>query len=129
MADSTFHVREHVIPSSYIREYPRATSHPQEDVLDLCVKQYVPCDFDSNDPRPSITIIGAHANGFPKVSILCTDVDTAEPSQELYEPLWQQIYSGLKAKGITVRGIWIEDAAHQGQSGIRNASKLGNERA
>lgn len=64
---SSFHTKEHVIEAQHIREYPRATANSQEDVLQIAVKQYIP----KNNPNPQpgdVTIIGAHANGFPKVS-------------------------------------------------------------
>ena len=66
MSTEFFHVHEHVIPTQYIREYPGATAQTQEEVLQLHVKQYTPM---TSTPLPSdaITIIGAHANGFPKV--------------------------------------------------------------
>lgn len=64
---SSFHIIEHQIPCQHIREYARATSGSQETVLHLAVKQYVPKD--NPNPRPGdVTIIGAHANGFPKGS-------------------------------------------------------------
>jgi hypothetical protein len=66
MSALLFHVNEHIIPCQHIREYARATAVEQEDVLQLAVKQYIP--LDNLDPKPGdITIIGAHANGFPKV--------------------------------------------------------------
>lgn len=49
-------------------------------------------------------------------------------SQELYEPLWEEIYLRLKLSGIKIRGIWIADVAHQGASGILNENLLGNDR-
>lgn len=62
-----FHIKEHVIDTQHIREYPRATAHSQEEVLQLAVKQYIPKD--NPDPKPGdITIIASHANGFVKVS-------------------------------------------------------------
>ena len=62
-----FNVIEHVVPCQYIREWPRATANGDEDILNLCVKQYIPRD--NPDPRPEdVTIIAAYANGFPKVS-------------------------------------------------------------
>lgn len=62
-----FNVTEHILESSYIREYWRATAHSQEEILKLHIKQYTPKD--NADPLPGdITVIGAHANGFPKVS-------------------------------------------------------------
>lgn len=109
---SAFRVIEHSVNTQHIREYPAATAGRQEDVLQLAVKQYVP--LSNPDPQPGdLSIIGAHANGFPK---------------ELYEPLWAEIYRRLKEKGIAIRGIWIADVAHQGQSGVVNEAKLGNDR-
>lgn len=61
-----FRIVEHTVPCQHIREYPHATSNSQEDTLYLAVKQYIP--LDNPDPQPGdVTIIGAHANGFPKV--------------------------------------------------------------
>ena len=66
MSSSIFKVQEHTIPTSHIREYPRATADDQEHILHLAVKQYTPKEgFGPSKNR--ITIIGAHANGFPKV--------------------------------------------------------------
>ena len=66
MASSLYHVQEHIISASHIREYPRGTQSSQNDELSLHVKQYNPKD--NPNPQPGdITIIGAHANGFPKV--------------------------------------------------------------
>lgn len=66
---SCFRVIEHVIPCQHIREYPHATATEQEEVLNLAVKQYIP--LDNPNPQPGdVTLIGAHANGFPKVSRL-----------------------------------------------------------
>ncbi|PTB68913.1 alpha/beta-hydrolase [Trichoderma citrinoviride] len=62
-----FDVREHTIQASHIREYPRATAVSQDEPLLLHVKQYTPKH--GGPPRKGdITIIGAHANGFPKPS-------------------------------------------------------------
>jgi hypothetical protein len=64
-----FRVVEHVVPGQYIREYPRATSTSQEETLHLAVKQYIP--LDNPNPKPGdVTIIAAHANGFPKVGCI-----------------------------------------------------------
>lgn len=66
MTESVFDVKEHVLPCSYIREYPLATVDGEEDVLHLAIKQYIP--LDNLTPRKGdVTIIAAHANGFPKV--------------------------------------------------------------
>ena len=48
--------------------------------------------------------------------------------QELYEPLWDEIYEKLRAANRQIRGIWIADVAHQGQSGVLNESILGDDR-
>jgi hypothetical protein len=67
MSSSTvFQIKEHTLECQHIREYARATAKAQEDVLYLAIKQYIPLD----NPQPQdgdVTIIGAHANGFPKV--------------------------------------------------------------
>ncbi|KAL6718019.1 hypothetical protein ACLMJK_004104 [Lecanora helva] len=106
-----FDVKEHVIPCQYIREYAGATLNDQEDTLQLHIKQYVPKE-QAHGPRP-VTIVGAHANGFPK---------------ELYEPFWDELYEALKVRGQPIRSIWIADVASQGQSGVMNEEKLGNDR-
>lgn len=61
---SPFIVKEHVVPGHHVREYARATSNAQEDVLELAVKEYVPRETGGEG---DVTVIGAHANGFPKV--------------------------------------------------------------
>ena len=79
---SSFRVIEHEVPAQHIREYRQATADSQEDVLFLNVKQYIP----TSNPTPEmgdVTIIGAHANGFPK---------------ELYEPLWDDCWSNRHSK-------------------------------
>jgi alpha-beta hydrolase superfamily lysophospholipase len=102
---------EHVVECQHIREYPAATANEQEDVLHLAVKQYVP--LDNPEPQPGdVTILAAHANGFPK---------------ELYEPLWEEIYARSKANGFRIRSIWMADVAHQGQSSVLNEDVLGND--
>jgi hypothetical protein len=68
---SSFKIIEHVIPGQHIREYPHATKNGrnQETPLKIAIKQYVPLDqADSTIPDNAVTIIGAHGNGFPKVS-------------------------------------------------------------
>ncbi|RVX71658.1 hypothetical protein B0A52_03842 [Exophiala mesophila] len=108
---ASFHIVEHKIPTQHIREYARATSGPQETVLHLAVKQYIPKD--NPNPQPGdVTIIGAHANGFPK---------------ELYEPLWDEINARSKKCGFRIRGIWIADVAQQGHSSVLNEELLGND--
>lgn len=65
MSADLFRVDEHIIPCQHIRQYPHATANEEEDVLHLAVKQYTP--LNNLDPkRGDVTIIGTHANGFPK---------------------------------------------------------------
>ena len=68
MATRFFEIKSHVLPCQYIREYPGATLDDQEDTLQLHIKQYVPRE-QADVPSGAVTIIGAHANGFPKVSL------------------------------------------------------------
>ena len=63
---SIFDVKEHILDCQHIREYARATSTSQEAVLKLAIKQYTPLD-NLEPSEGDVTIIGAHANGFPKV--------------------------------------------------------------
>lgn len=60
-----FNIKEHVVPACHIREYAGSTSHSQEDLLQLHVKQYTP-KSPSNDPH-AITLIATHGVGLPKV--------------------------------------------------------------
>ncbi|RAK74182.1 putative toxin biosynthesis protein [Aspergillus fijiensis CBS 313.89] len=106
-----FRVVEHTVECQHIREYPAATANEQEDILNLAVKQYIPLDNPNPQPR-DVTILAAHANGFPK---------------ELYEPLWEEIYTRSKANGFRIRSIWMADVAHQGQSSVLNEDLLGND--
>ncbi|KAF2761819.1 alpha/beta-hydrolase [Pseudovirgaria hyperparasitica] len=111
MASKVFQVQEHVLPCQHIRQYHRATVDGEDGVLNLAIKQYTP--LNNKSPKPNdLTIIGAHANGFPK---------------ELYEPLWIELLQRTEQAGIGVRGIWIADVAHQGASGVLNESKLGDD--
>ena len=67
MPSSIFEIKNHTLECQHIREYARATAESQESVLHLAIKQYTPLD----NPHPKagdVTIIGAHANGFPKVN-------------------------------------------------------------
>ena len=65
---SRFRVVQHVIPCAHTREYPHATSGGDDTPLSLAVNQYLPLSNTKAKPG-DVTIIGAHANGFPKVSI------------------------------------------------------------
>lgn len=107
-----FDIKEHIVEGQHIRDYARATAHSQEEVLQLAVKQYTPKD--NPNPQPGdITIIASHANGFVK---------------ELYEPLWEDLLHACRRNGVNIRGIWMADIAWQGQSGILNEAKIGNDR-
>jgi hypothetical protein len=65
---SKFHVQAHRLPTCHIREYPQALADDQEDELQIEIKQYTP--IDNRSPKAGdVTIIGAHANAFPKVPI------------------------------------------------------------
>lgn len=68
MSSNFFAVKAHIFPGQYIREYPGATLDSQEDDLRLHIKQYTPLDREQNRLN-CITIIGTHANGFPKVCL------------------------------------------------------------
>src|ERR1700759_5096755 len=110
---SKYRIVSHRVPCSYIREHPRALADSENDQLYLAVKQYIP--LSNPEPQPGdITIIGAHANAFPK---------------ELYEPLWDDLLveSQKPGSGFRIRSIWMGDAAHQGQSYVLNEGKLGND--
>ena len=69
MSSTMFLVKEHIVPCQHIREYPQATAHEQEDILHLAVKQYIPLN-NQNPRQGDVTIIAAHANGFPKVGFI-----------------------------------------------------------
>lgn len=123
-----FRIVEHVVPCQHIREYPAATANEQEDTLHLAVKQYVP--LDNPHPQPGdVTILGAHANGFPKVGGPLLAWLKTNIAKELYEPFWEEIYTRSKANGFGIRSIWMADVAHQGESSIINEELLGNDRA
>lgn len=112
MSSKHFRIDEHKLEASHIRGFPRSTSTKQEEVLHLAVKQYTP--LNNTSPKPGdITIIAAHANGFPK---------------ELYEPLWDELLKRCQQNGFGIRGIWIADVVHQGMSSVLNEDKLGNDR-
>lgn len=60
-----FRIVEHTVESQHVREYPGATNN-QDQALQLAVKQYIP--LDNTAPQSGdVTILAAHANGFPKV--------------------------------------------------------------
>ncbi|CAG9989351.1 unnamed protein product [Clonostachys byssicola] len=108
---SSYRVIQHTIDCCHTRDYIAATANGDADAPKLSVKQYIPL----NNPTPEpgdITIIGAHANGFPK---------------ELYEPLWEEIYQRSAQARLQIRSIWIADMWNQGQSGVINEKILGND--
>ena len=109
---SNFRIVEHLVRTQHTRDRPAGVESGRENELRLHVNQYIP-----QSPRPAakpttapVTIIGAQANGFPK---------------EVYEPLWDELYERLRARGREVRSIWIADMASQGRSGIINERLLG----
>ncbi|KXS95132.1 hypothetical protein AC578_2884 [Pseudocercospora eumusae] len=106
-----FNIQKHKLPASHIREYPRATTDDQEEVLHLAIKHYTPIS-PAGSEKNGVTIIGGHANGFPK---------------ELYEPLWDDLYERLQKQGVHINSIWIADVSHQGDSGVLNEDILGND--
>ncbi|KAJ5627653.1 hypothetical protein N7490_009881 [Penicillium lividum] len=109
---STFTVIEHVMPGQHIREYPHSIKGKQETPLQLAIKQYIPLDRPTPIPDNAITIIGSPGNGSPK---------------EVYEPLWEDLYTELKKQGIPLRAIWIADISNQGTSGTLNEHVQGDQ--
>jgi hypothetical protein len=102
-----FLIKEHVLPCQHVREYARATALEQEAVLNLAIKQYIPIDNPSPQPG-DVTIIGASANGFPKVSTseldrFHLDTDRTRSFTNLYgkrsKPAQQEIASVSGAFG------------------------------
>lgn len=114
MSTHHFSVQQHLVPAQHIRNYAKSLAKSQEDVLNLVVKQYTPHGY---RPRPGdVTIISGHASGFPK---------------ELYEPVWDALYdyaSRQGDRGFRIKSIWVADVVNQGDSGVLNENKLGNER-
>nr|POF20048.1 abhydrolase domain-containing protein mpah [Quercus suber] len=109
VAMSQFNIFEHTVRTQHTRDRPAGSERGRDNDLRLHVKQYIPKTNTHAGPG-DVTIIGAHANGFPK---------------ELYEPLWDELLQCLGAKGRRIKGIWIADIASQGQSGVINESLLG----
>ncbi|KAM0468837.1 hypothetical protein ACHAP7_010521 [Fusarium lateritium] len=108
---SSFRVIQHIVNGCHTRDHIAATVNGDDDTPKLSVEQYIP--LDNLTPKPGdLTIIGAHANGFPK---------------EMYEPLWEDIYQRASQTGIRIRSIWIADMWNQGQSGVLNEKILGND--
>ncbi|KAI1866002.1 uncharacterized protein JN550_007980 [Neoarthrinium moseri] len=109
MSSEYFRIVEHTVRCQHTREYIAATANGDLDTPLLAVKQYIPKD-NANPQTGDVTIIGTHANGFPK---------------EVYEPLWEDIYVRTKKEGLRIRSIWVADAWTQGKSGIANEGILG----
>ncbi|KAF4459401.1 toxin biosynthesis [Fusarium albosuccineum] len=110
---SSYRMVQHTVNCCHTRDHVAATAHGDADRPKLSVKQYIP--IDNPDPHPGdVTVIGAHANGFPK---------------ELYEPLWDEICKRSAEAGIRIRSIWMADMWNQGQSGVINEKILGNDRS
>ena len=70
MATKYFKITKHFIPASHIREH-RGATRDDDSILQLAVNQYTPLSHIAANAQ-QITIIGAHANAFPKVGILTT---------------------------------------------------------
>ncbi|KAF5866560.1 hypothetical protein ETB97_011445 [Aspergillus alliaceus] len=109
-----FQVIEHVLPGQHIREYPQSIRGRQETPLQIAIKQYVPVDAERSSPIPdnAVTIIGVPGNGSPK---------------EVYEPLWEDLYSQLKRLSVPLRGIWVADTSNQGASATLNEHVQGDQ--
>ncbi|CRK41638.1 hypothetical protein BN1723_018843, partial [Verticillium longisporum] len=108
-----FTITEQTLPGAYIREFPHALSTSQESTLRLAVKIYTPKD--NTSPQPGdVTLIAAHANGFPK---------------ELYEAMWADLHAeAAKANPpFRIRQIIAVDAAWQNASAPLNEHLLGND--
>jgi pimeloyl-ACP methyl ester carboxylesterase len=109
---SHFRVIEHCVPAQHTRHYPGGAEPGYHNSLQLSVKQYVPKSAAMKSATDAVTIIGAHGNGLPK---------------ELFEPFWDDFYERMRAKGRSIRSIWVADQAHQGQSGVLNEQILGDD--
>ncbi|KAK9450481.1 alpha/beta-hydrolase [Limtongia smithiae] len=109
-AAAVFDIDRLVLPGVSPRTSPRAVRNPETDRLDIVAKRYTP----KSNPSPragDVTIVAAHANGFPK---------------ELYEPFFVALLHDLEQASVRVRYIFISDIANEGESGIVNESKLGD---
>ena len=106
---SNFQVVEHVVRCQHTRDRPAGAERGRDSDLRMHVKQYIP-KTNPHAKRGDVTLIGAQANAFPK---------------EMYEPLWDDIYERMQARGRNMRSIWIADMAPQGHSGVINETLLG----
>ena len=115
MSTKHFRIEPHVIPGQHIREYPNATRASQEETLKLAINHYVPKNSLEQNivSERAVTIVATHANGFPK---------------EMYEPLWDDLWEFSRMRNFTIRGVWIADSSHQGESGILNERVQGDDR-
>ena len=77
--------------------------------MQLAIKEYQPVD-NLAPSADSVTVIAAHANGFPK---------------ECYEPLFGDLLRAAKGR---IRSIWIADCSHQGASGVLNENIQADDR-
>lgn len=66
MMSSQFRIDEYTLPGQHIREYPGGAAGSQDHVLQLAIKRYTPLDS-RHAGKGGITIIAAHATGYPKV--------------------------------------------------------------
>ncbi|KAK9460544.1 Alpha/beta hydrolase family-domain-containing protein [Lipomyces oligophaga] len=109
-----FAIEKVVLEATYPRTYATSTQS-NTDRLSIAVNRYKPtwtaAEYPEKDSRPEITIVAAHANGFPK---------------ELYEPLFEDLVAWLASKRVVVRELVISDVVNQGESGVLNEAKLGN---
>jgi hypothetical protein len=126
-----YRVVQHIVDCHYTREYVAATANGDDDRPRLAVKQYIP--IDNPNPQPGdVTLIAAHANGFPKARggplTLKSRYAVLTWLQELYEPLWDDLHRRLAQSGTRIRSIWIADMWNQGQSGVLNEKILGDDR-
>lgn len=64
MSASDFIVTEHRSPCSYIRQFPHGAKQDDAE-LQLAIKEYRPRYIEPAEG--AVTIVAAHANGFPKV--------------------------------------------------------------
>jgi hypothetical protein len=49
-------------------------------------------------------------------------------TQEVYEPLWDDILTLSRQRKFKIRSIWIADMSHQGASGVLNEQTQGDDR-
>ena len=112
MSDVYFECIEHTGLCQHIRQYPRATSTSQEQLLRVSIKQYKPR---YEEQAGDVTILAAPA-------LSC--------AKELYEPTWDALYeqSRRDESNLRIRSIWSIDFCNQGASGVLNEDALGDER-